>query len=129
MAHFKSKFNVKLNILLFRDIYQHQGESFEEFEARLREKAKLCAFGNANSEIAIQIIHRCQSNALKRKALESEKELSLDELIKIGKTAETVNDHSIWNIKTRAKSLILAVKNWFIPMITLLICGMNIRFC
>ncbi|RMZ93902.1 hypothetical protein BpHYR1_006462, partial [Brachionus plicatilis] len=62
-AHFKSKFNVKLNTLHFRDIYQHQGAPFEEFLKRLKEKAKLCAFTDPNTEIAIQIIHGCQSNA------------------------------------------------------------------
>ncbi|RNA36107.1 Retrovirus-related Pol poly from transposon [Brachionus plicatilis] len=133
-THFKSKFNVKLNILHFRDIYQHQGEPFEEFVTRLKEKAKLCAFTNPNSEVAIQIIHRCQSNTLKRKALESEKDLSLDELIKIGKLEETVNvqlsEFKKRNemTKERNESLVLAVKNWFMPMVTLLMCGMSLAF-
>ena len=68
--YFKSKSNSKLNVLHFRDIYQHQGEPFDEFLNRLKEKAKLCAFTNEEQEISLQIIHRCNSTELKRKALE-----------------------------------------------------------
>ncbi|RMZ99732.1 Retrovirus-related Pol poly from transposon, partial [Brachionus plicatilis] len=89
--HFKSKVNSKLNVLHFRDIFQHLGESFDDFVNRLKDKAKSCAFADSNHEISLQIIHRCQSTALKRKALEAVKELTLEELIKYGRLDESVN--------------------------------------
>ncbi|RMZ98110.1 Retrovirus-related Pol poly from transposon [Brachionus plicatilis] len=87
--HFKSKVNSKLNVLHFRDIFQHLGDSFDDFVNRLKDKAKSCAFAGSNHEISLQIIHRCQSTALKRKALEAVKEL--EELIKYGRLDESVN--------------------------------------
>lgn len=89
--HFKSKFYPKLNVLHFRDLYQHDGEPFEDFVNCLKEKAKLCSFKDENHEIALQIIHRCKSTSLKRRAMEAEKELMLDELVKFGKLEESVN--------------------------------------
>lgn len=89
--HFKSKVNSKLNVLHFRDIFQHQGEPFDDFVNRLKDKAKSCAFAEVQQEISLQIIHRCQSTVLKRKALEAEKELTLDELIRYGRLDESVN--------------------------------------
>ncbi|CAF1038215.1 unnamed protein product, partial [Brachionus calyciflorus] len=57
----------------------------------LKDKAKSCSFKDESHEIALQIIHRCRSTALKRRALEAEKDLTLDELIKYGKLEESVN--------------------------------------
>ncbi|RNA33818.1 Retrovirus-related Pol poly from transposon [Brachionus plicatilis] len=91
-GHFKSKFNAKLNVLHFRDLFQHEEEPFEDFVNRLRRKAKICAFKDENHEIALQIVHRCKSTSLKRRALEADKELSLDDLIKYGKLEESVNN-------------------------------------
>lgn len=89
--HFKSKYNPKLNVLHFRDLCQHDGEPFDDFVNRLKEKAKLCSFKDEKHEIALQIVHRCKSTSLKRRALEAEKELTLEDLIKYGKLEESVD--------------------------------------
>ncbi|CAF1076837.1 unnamed protein product, partial [Brachionus calyciflorus] len=88
---FKSRYNPQVSKVHFRDMNQFEGEPFDDFVNRLKEKAKMCAFKDENEEIAFQIIHRSQSTALKRRALESEIELTLEEVIRIGKMEESVN--------------------------------------
>ncbi|CAF0777111.1 unnamed protein product [Brachionus calyciflorus] len=87
---FKSKFSSKIHVLQFRELYQFKGELFENFVTRLKEKAKKCSFADEDNEILVQILHKCTSQKLKRKVLESEKELKLDEIIKAGKLEESV---------------------------------------
>ncbi|RMZ94732.1 hypothetical protein BpHYR1_051846, partial [Brachionus plicatilis] len=132
--HFKPKFNTKVNVLHFRDLYQFPGEPFEEFVTRLKDKAKSCAFGESESnEIATQILHRCSSDSLKRKCLEKDILCSLEELIKLGKLEETVNlqlqEFKKFNEQTVLKTEVNQFfKNWFMPMITLMVCGLDVRF-
>ncbi|CAF1071996.1 unnamed protein product [Brachionus calyciflorus] len=66
-----SKNNSRLSSYHFREIFQHQGEPFEDLVKRLKEKAK--------------------SFKLRRRALEAEKDLTLEELIKFCKLEESVN--------------------------------------
>ena len=87
--HFNGTSNKQLNILKFRELYQFEGEPFDEFVSRLREKAKLCSFTDPNEEIKSQIIQKCISQDVKRKALESDR-LDLAKLINIGKTDESI---------------------------------------
>lgn len=88
--HFNPKINYNMNTVHFRDISQHDGESFDEFVARLREKAKLCRFDKAEKEICLQIVHKCASESLKRRLMEIE-DLELAEVIKLGKLDESIN--------------------------------------
>ena len=58
----------------------------DSFHTRLRTLAKTCEFGDADKEIKEQIILSCKSNALRRKALRED--LDLTALLKAGRALE-----------------------------------------
>ncbi|XP_067045446.1 uncharacterized protein [Acropora muricata] len=70
----------------FRKAQQNEGESFDSFHTRLRTLAKTCEFADADKEIKEQIILSCKSNALRRKALRED--LDLTALLKAGRALE-----------------------------------------
>ena len=82
-VHFNPQVNTTYEVYNFRKAQQNEGESFDSFRTRLRSLAKTCEFANTDKEIKEQIILSCKSNALRRKALHED--LDLTALLKAGR--------------------------------------------
>ena len=85
-AHFNPQVNTTYEVYNFRKAKQNEGESFDSFHTRLRTLAKTCQFADADKEMKEQIILSCKSNALRRKALRED--LDLTALLKAGRALE-----------------------------------------
>ena len=82
-AHFNPQVNTTYEIYNFRKAQQNEGESLYSFHTRLRTLARTCEFGDADKETKEQIILSYKSNALRRKALRED--LDLTALLKAGR--------------------------------------------
>ena len=78
--------NTTYEVYNFRKAQQNEGESFDSFHTRLRTLAKTCEFADADEKIKEQTILSCKSNALGRKALRED--LDLTALLKAGRALE-----------------------------------------
>ena len=77
---------------LFRQISQGNGETVDQFVYRLRHRAATCEFGaNEGDYIRDQLIDRCYSSHLRRKFLEKEGTVTLDDLLRIARSQEAVD--------------------------------------
>ena len=85
-AHFNPQVNTTYEVYNFRKAQQSEGESLDSFHTRLRTLAKTCEFADANKEIKEQIILSCKQNALRRKVLRED--LDLTALLKAGRALE-----------------------------------------
>ena len=85
-AHFNPQVNTTYEVYNFRKAKQNEGESLDSFHTRLRTLAKTCELADADKEIKEQIILSCKSNALRRKALRED--LDLTALLKAGRALE-----------------------------------------
>ncbi len=89
--YFSPKKNTMYEIHLFRKAQQRQGETIDQFYTRLCQLAKTCEFADEKHEIKIQLIERDSSARVRRKALREEA-LSLDALLKYGRSLE-ISEH------------------------------------
>ena len=80
-AHFNPQVNTTYEVYNFRKAQQNEGKSFDSFHTRTL--TKTCEFADADKEIKEQIILSCKSNALRRKALRED--LDLTALLKAGR--------------------------------------------
>ena len=71
-AHFEPKVNVTFETYNFRQLAQEQDESVDKFVTRLREAANRCDFHDKEREIKDQIVQKCFSDRVRRKALREE---------------------------------------------------------
>ena len=74
-------------IHLFSKTQQRQGETIDQFCTRVYQLAKTCEFADEKHEIKIQLIERCLSTRVRRKALREEA-ITLDGLLKYGRSLE-----------------------------------------
>jgi hypothetical protein len=89
-AHFNPVVNYNLNTFQFRRMAQREAEPFDDYVARLREKASTCNFGNDNDrQLIFQIITGCRDESLKEEAL-AKPDINLNDLITLGRTKQTV---------------------------------------
>ena len=90
--YFVPKTNVPFERHLFRQIVQESGETVDQFVCRLRQRAINCEFGgNEDDYIRDQVIDKCYSSKLRRKFLEKEGALTLDDLLRIARSQEAVD--------------------------------------
>ena len=90
--HFIPKANVPFERHLFRQISQESGETVDQFVCRLRQRALTCEFGtNEDDYIRDQLIDRCYSSHLRRKFLEKEGTVTLDDLLRVARSQEAVD--------------------------------------
>ena len=66
---------------------QRHGETIDQFYTRLCQLAKTCEFADEKHETKIQLIERCSSTRVRRKALREEA-ITLDDLLKYGRSLE-----------------------------------------
>jgi hypothetical protein len=83
-AYFAPKKNVDFETFQFRQAAQEDGETVDQFVARLRKLAVTCEFSDTDKELKAAIIQHCQSKHLRRYALR-EDDLTLDKPWKPGK--------------------------------------------
>ena len=89
--YFKPQANVPYERLCFRELSQLPSETVEQFVTRLRQKAQSCEFGDAaavDEQIRDQVISKCLSHNIRRKLLEKEKILTLQQLREIARVME-----------------------------------------
>ena len=68
---------------------QESEETVDQFVCRLHQRAINCEFGeNKNNYICDQVIDKCYSSKLRRKFLEKEGALTLDDLLGIARSQE-----------------------------------------
>jgi hypothetical protein len=88
-TYFTPKKNVQFEIYTFRSAEQadegHPNESVDDYATRLRGLAKNCEFANVENEIKAQIIQKCSSSRLRRRALR-QPDQSLDDLLDMNRT-------------------------------------------
>ena len=91
--HLNPKASTHLNKFKFRTIEQFDKEPFSEYVSRVRAGAKLCQFavGTEDDECVSQIVQRCQSKALKRKALATTTRITMRQLLDMGRMDECIN--------------------------------------
>jgi len=90
--YFAPKTNFPFERHLFRQIAQESGETVDQFVCRLRQRAISCEFGAGEDDyIRDQVIDKCYSNHLRRKFLEKEGALTLDDLLRIARSQKAVN--------------------------------------
>ena len=88
-AHFEPKVNVTFETYNFQQLAQEQDESVDKFVTRLREAANRCDFHDKEREIKYQIVQKCCSDRLRRKALREDP--SLTDLLSATRAMETVD--------------------------------------
>ena len=84
--YFTPKKNTVYEAIVFRDAVQEEHETVDQFCTRLRKLAKKCDYADTEKEIQIQIVAKCRSNYLRKRALEKERTLS--NLLELARTIE-----------------------------------------
>lgn len=90
--HFEPQKCIDQHVYHFREESQKPDENVASFHTRLQLMAKKCEFTNPDLEIKRQIIQRCTSARLRRKAMEDE--LSLERLLKAAQAMELANERT-----------------------------------
>ena len=88
-AYFEPKVNLTYETYNFRMLAQQEGESIDKFVTRLRESAARCQFHDTSREIKDQIVQKCTSERLRRKALREDP--SLEALLRGARAMELSN--------------------------------------
>ena len=85
-AHFEPKVNLTFETYNFRQLSQEEDKSIDKFLTRLGEVANRCDFHSIDREIKDQIVQKCFSDRLRRKALRED--LSLANLVNAARAME-----------------------------------------
>ena len=90
--YFIPKAKVPFERHLFRQITQSSEETVDQFVCRLRQRAASCYFGEREDEyIRDQLIDKCYSSKLRRKFLENDGSVTLNDLLKTARAQEAVD--------------------------------------
>ena len=90
--YFIPKANVPFERHLFRQIAQENSETVDQFVCRLRQRSVSCDFGEQEDDyIRDQVIDKCCSSHMRRKFLEKEGTLTLEDLLRIARSQEAVD--------------------------------------
>ena len=90
--YFILKANVPFERHLFRKISQSSEETVDQFVCRLRQRAASCGFGEREDEnIRDQLIDKCYSAKLRRKFLEKDGSVTLNDLLLTARAQEAVD--------------------------------------
>ena len=85
-AYFAPKKNVLYERHVFRQAKQETEETLDQFYTRLRHLASTCDFTNLEEEIETQLVEKCCSTRLRRKAFRDDSKL--DELLQYARALE-----------------------------------------
>ena len=67
--YFSPKKNIMYETHVFLQAQQREDETLDQSHMRLRELARNCEFGDIDKEIKIQLVEKCTSTRVRRKAL------------------------------------------------------------
>ena len=84
--YFNPKKCPEYEIHKFRKCAQKEGESIDEYYTRLLALAENCEFDNKSKEVKMQIIHKCASNKLRKRALQQS--MTLEEILNLERSME-----------------------------------------
>ncbi|XP_061713508.1 uncharacterized protein K02A2.6-like [Cydia pomonella] len=90
-AYFSPKQSRYYERYIFRLMKQDEGERFEAFLVRLRQQADKCKFTARDENLIDQIIEKGNSSELRKKILSAGDSVTLQQVITIATTLETVN--------------------------------------
>ena len=85
-AYFNPRKCIEFEVHKFRKTTQKEEESLDDFHTRLQLTADGCEFKDKELEIKMQIIQKCRSNKLRKRALQQP--MSLQALLKFGRSLE-----------------------------------------
>jgi len=88
-TYFQPRKNLIYERFQFKQARQREGETIPSYITRLRNLALHCEFNNLEEEVRDSVVSTCTSNRLKKKLL-SEKNLTLEKVLSIGKEYEAV---------------------------------------
>ena len=89
-AYFVTKLNEPFERHVFRTMTQQDGETVDQFIARLRKQAQNCNFNDPDVDIRDQVIDKCRSSVLRRKLLGKEN-LTLTKVHEVARAMEAVD--------------------------------------
>ena len=89
-TYFSPQVNIRYERVLFRQVKQESGETTDSYVTRLRKLAETCEFHDTDDAILDQVIEKCYSSELRRKALQ-ERKLTLDKLLQLARAMEAAN--------------------------------------
>ena len=90
--YFIPKANVPFERHLFRHISQENSETVDQFVCQLRQRSVSCDFREQEDDyIRNQVIDKCCSSHMRRKFLENEGTLTLEDLLRIARLQEAVD--------------------------------------
>ena len=89
-VYFVTKLNEPYERHVFRSMTQQDGETVDQFIARLRKQAQNCNFNDPDFDIRDQVIDKCQSSVLRRKLLGKEN-LTLTKVQDVAQAMEAVD--------------------------------------
>ncbi|XP_068756218.1 uncharacterized protein [Montipora capricornis] len=89
-AYFVTKLNEPYERHVLRSMTQQDGETVDQFIARLRKQAQNCNFNNSDVDIRDQVIDKCRSSVLRRKLLGKEN-LTLTKVHEVDQAMEAVD--------------------------------------
>ena len=101
-TYFEPKINITFETYSFRQLTQAEDEPIDKFVTRLREAASRCQFHDTAREIKDQVVQKCTSDRLRRKALRED--LSLDNLLKAARAMELA-DHQAMAMEDESEVL------------------------
>ncbi|XP_062538653.1 uncharacterized protein K02A2.6-like [Armigeres subalbatus] len=90
--YFAPQLNKRFERHLFREMKQEENEPFHEFIFRLQDQAKRSDFMDPDDMVIDQVVEGCKSTELRKKLLT--KELTLNDVMTLGKTIEEVQKQS-----------------------------------
>ena len=90
--YFHPKKCVEFEIHKFRKCSQKENETIDSYNTRLQSLAENCEFDNKDKEIKMQIIHKCKSDRLRKKALQQS--MNLEEILSLERSMEIASLHA-----------------------------------
>ena len=90
--YFVPKKNLLYEVHKFRQLKQLSEETIDQFCTRPRQQAIVCEFTNTKREIKIQLVERCLSSRVRRRAVRDD--LSLTDILAFGRSLE-ITDRAV----------------------------------
>ena len=90
--YFKPKCNIAFETYKFHTAEQDSSETIDQFHVRLRKLAQTCEFHDVEKEIHSQIVLKCTSKTLRRRAMRET--MTLTKLLEFGRSLETSEQHA-----------------------------------
>ena len=106
--YFIPKKSIEFEVYKFRSCRQKETESIDEYYARLRTLSENCEFHDVDLEIRMQIIQKCFSDRLRKKALQQS--MTLQELLSFARSIE-ISEAQAKEMSNRNEEVFKVTKN------------------